>query len=98
VQLSLTLAQELTWSQAEATLGETVFISRITLLPSNTELGFEFKQHQHPLCFAFSISINKTQRQLVKYVGLDLRNPVFSHGQFYVVILRATSVHRGKAI
>jgi len=78
--------------------GETVFIPRITLSPSNTELGFEFKRHQHPLCLAFAMSINKAQGQSVKYVGLDLRNPVFSHGQFYVAISRATSVHRVKAI
>ncbi|KIK92148.1 hypothetical protein PAXRUDRAFT_147912, partial [Paxillus rubicundulus Ve08.2h10] len=29
----------------------------------------------------FSITINKSQGQSVKYVGLDLCIPVFSHGQ-----------------
>ncbi|TFK82100.1 hypothetical protein K466DRAFT_500902 [Polyporus arcularius HHB13444] len=37
------------------------------------------------------MSINKAQGQSVKYVGLDLRVPVFSHGQLYVALSRATS-------
>ncbi|PBL03183.1 hypothetical protein ARMGADRAFT_911430 [Armillaria gallica] len=37
------------------------------------------------------MSINKAQGQSVKYVGLDLRIPVFAHGQFYVACSRATS-------
>jgi len=78
--------------------GETVFIPRITLSPSDTQIGFEFNRRQHPLCLAFTISINKAQGQLMKNVGLDFRNPVFSHGQFYVAISRATSIHRVKAI
>ena len=78
--------------------GETVFIPWITLSPSDTEIGFEFKWHQHPLCLAFAISINKAQDQSMKNVGLDFRNPVFSHGQFYVAISRATSINRIKAI
>ena len=40
---------------------------------------------------AFAISINKAQGQSVKYVGLDLRVPVFSHGQLYVALSCATS-------
>jgi hypothetical protein len=34
----------------------------------------------------------------VKYVGLDLRTPVFSHGQFYVGVSRVTSVFNIKVI
>ena len=34
----------------------------------------------------------------MKYVGLDLRRPVFSHGQFYVGISRVTSVRNIKVI
>ena len=39
-----------------------------------------------------------TQGQSVKYVGLDFRTSVFTHGQFYVAVSRATSVCRIKAI
>jgi hypothetical protein len=34
----------------------------------------------------------------VKYVGLNLRRPVFTHGQFYVGISRVTSVYNIKVI
>ena len=44
------------------------------------------------------MSINKSQGQSVKHVGLDLRNAVFTHGQLYVAISRVTSVWNIKAI
>jgi hypothetical protein len=44
------------------------------------------------------MTINKSQGQSVAHVGLDLRNSVFTHGQFYVAISQVTSVHRLKAI
>lgn len=78
--------------------GQTVFIPRITLIPSNVQLPFKLRQCQFPVRLAFSMTTNKSQGQSVKYVGLDLRSPVFSHGQFYVAISHATSVHRIKAI
>ena len=40
---------------------------------------------------AFALTINKVQGQSVKKVGIDLRIPVFSHGQLYVALSRATS-------
>ena len=48
------------------------------------------------VCFA--MSINKSQGQSVTYVGLDVQNAVFTHGQLYVGISRVTSVHNIKAI
>jgi ATP-dependent exoDNAse (exonuclease V) alpha subunit len=42
--------------------------------------------------------INKSQGQSVKHVGLDLRSPVFTHGQFYVAVSRVTSQENIKAI
>jgi ATP-dependent exoDNAse (exonuclease V) alpha subunit len=44
------------------------------------------------------MTINKSQGQSVKHVGLDLRTPVFTHGQLYVGISRVTSVGNIKAI
>ncbi|KNZ76889.1 hypothetical protein J132_07076 [Termitomyces sp. J132] len=32
------------------------------------------------------MTINKSQGQLVKHVGLDLQSGVFSHGQLYVAL------------
>ena len=44
------------------------------------------------------MTINKAQGQSLEHVGLDLRTPVFTHGQFYVAASRVTSVHNIKAI
>ncbi|KAG5731613.1 hypothetical protein E4T56_gene5624 [Termitomyces sp. T112] len=37
------------------------------------------------------MTINKSQGQSVKHVGLDLRSGVFSHGQLYVALSQCTS-------
>ena len=44
------------------------------------------------------MTINMSQGQSVKYVGLDLHTPVFSHGQLYVALSRCTHSHYVKAI
>jgi hypothetical protein len=63
--------------------GENAFIPRITMTPSgNTnEFSFIFSRLQFPVRRAFAISINRAQGQSVKYVGIDLRMPIFTHGQ-----------------
>lgn len=76
--------------------GNIVFIPRITLNPtdSNGEFPFKLSRRQFPLRLAFAMSINKAQGQSVKYVGIDLRVPVFTHGQLYVALSRSTSPHQ----
>ena len=44
------------------------------------------------------MTINKSQGQSLKFVGLDLRSPVFSHGQFYVGVSRGTNWGRVKVL
>ena len=34
------------------------------------------------------MTINKAQGQTIPYMGLDLCNPVFAHGQLYVALSR----------
>lgn len=74
------------------------FIPRITLTPSTSELPFVLRRRQFPVRVAFAMTINKAQGQSVNYVGLDLRTPVFSHGQLYVALLRSTSPHNIKVL
>ncbi|PIA56488.1 hypothetical protein AQUCO_00700668v1, partial [Aquilegia coerulea] len=71
--------------------GEPVFIQRITLSPSSTELPIPMSRHQFPIRLAFAMMINKSQGQSVKYLGIDLQLPVFSHGQLYIALSRCTS-------
>ena len=78
--------------------GETVFIPRLTITPSDSGLPFQLCRRQFPVRLGFCMSINKAQGQSVDTVGLDLRSGVFTHGQFYVAMSRATSVHRMKVI
>jgi Helicase len=47
---------------------------------------------------AFAMTVNKSQGQSLRHVGLDLRTPVFSHGQLYVGLSRCTSGNRLKVL
>src|SRR6202023_191045 len=64
--------------------GSLIFVPRLKLQPSDTQVPFEFERRQFPLRLCFAMTINKSQGQLLQHVGLDLRTPLFSHGQFYV--------------
>jgi hypothetical protein len=78
--------------------GETIFIPQISLSPSDDQVPFKFVHQQFPVHLCFSMTINKSQGQSVKNVGLDLRSSVFTYGQFYVAVSRVTSVQNIKAI
>jgi len=75
--------------------GDIALIPRIGLIPSTEEgYTFQFKRHQFPVRLAFAMTINKAEGQSLHTVGIDLRQPVFSHGQLYVALSRTTSSHR----
>ncbi|KIK75508.1 hypothetical protein PAXRUDRAFT_18943 [Paxillus rubicundulus Ve08.2h10] len=59
----------------EVTMLEVKFSSLGTLTPSDTSIPFELKCHKFPLHLAFFMTINKSQGQSIKHVGLDLRSP-----------------------
>jgi hypothetical protein len=44
------------------------------------------------------MTINKTQEQSLNNVGIDFHSPIFTHGQLYIAVSQATSVHRIKVI
>ena len=72
--------------------GEIALIPRISLTPTSlTDFTFKIRRRQFPVRLAFAMTINKAQGQSVKIVGLDMRIPVFAHGQLYVALSRATS-------
>ena len=78
--------------------GNVVFIPRITLAPAAEDLPLPLRRRQFPVRLAFAMTINKSQGQSLKHVGLDLRSPVFSHGQLYVGLSRCTSGNRLKVL
>ncbi|GBM59989.1 ATP-dependent DNA helicase PIF1 [Araneus ventricosus] len=70
---------------------ESYLIPRIPLIPSDSNMPFQFQHKQFPIKLAFSMTINKAQGQTFDKICLDLSKPVFSHGQLYVGLSRVRS-------
>lgn len=69
--------------------GETVFIPQ-TLTISN-DITFEFKRFIFLFKVCFSMAINRSQKQTIKFGRTHLREQCFSYGQMYVAWSRVSS-------
>ena len=74
--------------------GHDIIIPRIPLIPSNSVLPFEFRRLQFSIALCFAMTINKSQDQTFKAVGLDLTDESFTHGMLYVALSRVGSADR----
>ena len=63
-------------------LEKEVFIHRIPMQPPRGEqYTVAFIKFQFPIRLCFAMTINKAQGQTLDFVGVYLKEPVFSHGQ-----------------
>jgi hypothetical protein len=58
------------------------------------DLPMPLRRRQFPVRLAFAMTVNKSQGQSLKHIGLALQSPVFSHGQLYVGLSRCRSGNR----
>ena len=74
------------------------FLPRIVLSTNEGELPFILKRKQFPIRLCFAMTVNKSQGQSFKMVGIDLRTPACCHGQLYVALSCVTSLNELKVL
>ncbi|KAL3582853.1 hypothetical protein D5086_017185 [Populus alba] len=72
-------------------IGNRVFILRIVFPINDAKCPFTNKRRQFPIRPCYAMTINKSQGQSLKVVGVFLKDQVFTHGQLYVALSWVTS-------
>lgn len=72
--------------------GKIHILYRVLHESQDSDFPYKLFRLQFPVRLAFAMTINKAQGQSLEHLGIDLRRPVFTHGQLYVAMSRATNV------
>ena len=78
--------------------GNTVYIPRLSMSPSQSPWPFKLIRRQFPIIVSYAMTINKSQGQSFASVGLYLPTTVFSHGQLYVALSRVQNKNGQKVM
>lgn len=65
---------------------------RLKFLSKEGDLLYTLACTQFPIWLCFAITINKSQGQSFKTVGIDLCYLIFSYSQFYITVSYTTSI------
>ena len=78
--------------------GQRKLLPRITLNTTEDDLPFILSRKQFPILLGFTMTVNKSQGQSFRIMGIDLRTPAFCHGQLYVAMSRITDINGLKVL
>jgi ATP-dependent DNA helicase PIF1 len=59
-------------------IGDKVYVPRLSLQPSDTRIPFKFQRRHFPITVYFAMTINKSQEQSLKQVGIYLYHNLYS--------------------
>ena len=74
--------------------GQLLLIPRIKLTTTENVISYILTRQQYSICLCFAMTVNKSQGQSLKTVGVDFRIFAFTHGQLYVALSRVNTLQR----